>query len=141
MRAGGYVEGLRAEGMYAAKDARAAGYTCAEMKIGGYGALELREAGFSPLECKAAGVAPAELWPLVGPDRRAGRVGEAVIAEGKFGIVQYVAVPGNHYLEVKYEDGTVNDNLSRPGHPEGCVCVRPLQWIKPAWHSRSRGEL
>ena len=44
-------------------------------------------------------------------------------------------------VRVKYEDGTVNDNLSRPGHPEGCVCVRPLQWIKPAWHSRSRGEL
>ena len=70
-----------------------------------------------------------------------GRVLAAVLAEGKCGVVRGVAVPGNHYLEVKYEDGTVNDNLSRPGHPEGCVCVRPLQWIKPAWHSRSRGEL
>ena len=47
-----------------------------------------------------------------------------MIAEGKFGIVQYVAVPGNHYLEVKYEDGGVDKHDDLRGTAAGGALER-----------------
>ena len=72
----------------------------------GYSVSQCKDRGFTAVQCKEAGYSAAELIPFLGVQIGGWRLEDAIVAEGKFGVVSGMNPTRNCRPAIRYDDGS-----------------------------------
>ena len=101
----------------------------------GYSVSQCKDRGFTAVQCKEAGYSAAELIPFLGIQIGRWRLGDAIVAEGKFGVVSGLPPNRDDRPGIRYDDGSGHRQKGGAGWFNGADTDNPgppraLAWIE-----------